>query len=335
MKVKFHLCRFCRRLLSIHNLDIRRGLNPFFLFTLFQNYGKIMVDKIERSYKFMSVRSKLNIGYIVFFIVFATASIFSLVNLSSVGNKVETLVDETIEQTVIVKEIQRAIATQGMFLRAYYLEPSQFNIDQLDSYNQLLTDQVNTLAAFESNSEIKSIISNLKTESDQIIATANRAVTAIDQNNLNEALTLINEDFSEANAQIYALTVSLSEKETSLLNSFVDDTKDTVALTMNATGVALLFGIAIISYLALFVRGNIIHPLKELNNQATVIASGDLSQPDYVHKHNNEIGKITIAFSDMKNSLRNVLLNVSSSTQHVRGSYSVRIRNCNRCKTSI
>ena len=283
----------------------------------------------------MSVRKKLNIGYIVFFIVFATASIFSLVNLSSVGNKVETLVDETIEQTVIVKEIQRAIATQGMFLRAYYLEPSQYNIDQLETYNQLLTDQVNVLAAFESNSEIRSIISNLKTESEQIIATANRAVTAIDQNNLNEALTLINEDFSEANAQIYALPVSLSEKETSLLNSFVDDAKDTVALTMNATGVALLFGIAIITYLALFVRRNIIHPLKELNNQATVIASGDLSQPDYVHKHNNEIGKITIAFSDMKNSLRNVLLNVSSSTQHVRGSYSVRIRNCNRCKTSI
>ncbi len=268
----------------------------------------------------MSVRKKLNIGYIVIFIIFATTCVFTIFNMKYVGDKVETLVDETVQQTVIGKEIQRAIATQSMYLHAYYLEQSDYNLDQLESYNQLLTDQIGLLTTFENNDETKAIISNLQTESEQLIVIANRAITAIDQNKLHDALNLINNDFSQVHEQIFALTVSLSDIQSSFVSNVASESTDTIMLSMNITGAALIIGIGFIILLMLFVKRSITNPLKLIGKQAVIIANGDLSQPNYEHKNNDEIGKVVYSFNEMKNRLQEVLHNVNSSTEHVSAS---------------
>ena len=307
-------------MLNIHNLDKKGGcFTPLFIYVftkMWENY----VTKYWKECILMSVRKKLNIGYIVIFIIFAATSIFSIFNMNYVGDKVETFVDNTVQQTIIGKEIQRAIATQGMFLRAYYLDPSEFNLDRLESYNQLLTDQISLLATYENDAETKAIISDLHKESETIIAAANRAVTAINQNKLNDALDLINNDFSQANAQIFALTVSLSDIQSSSLDNVVSETTNTIMSTLNITGVALLIGITFIILLMIFVKRSIINPLRSIGQQAVIIAGGDLSQPNYDHKNNDEIGKVANSFNEMKNRLREVLFNVNSSTEHVSAS---------------
>lgn len=264
----------------------------------------------------MSVKKKFNLWFSAIFIIFAISSGSAIYNFASVENNVEHLVDHTVQETIIGKEIQRAIATQGMFLRAYYLEQSDFNLDRLEHYNTLLQDQVTTLQSYESDYS-KDILASLQTSTSTIIDAANRVVSTIDNGQFEQALVLINEDFSNANSDIYNLTVSLLETQTTVLAETESNTKDAVTFSTVLAIIGLLIGTVAIAILSVFVRRNIVKPLHNFSEQAAVIASGDLTQNNYVYDSKDELGVLSNAFNEMKQNLIDILQNVHASTGQV------------------
>ena len=59
----------------------------------------------------MSVRKKLNTSYIIIFAIFFISLIVALQRFYDVGEKVTTLVDNSVEEMVIGKDIQHTIAS--------------------------------------------------------------------------------------------------------------------------------------------------------------------------------------------------------------------------------
>lgn len=268
----------------------------------------------------MSVRTKLNTGYILIFVIFFIALIIALQRFYGVGEKVTTLVDESVEEVVIGKEIQRAIASQGMYLRAYHLDASSENLEQLEHYNQLLIEQSSLLNDYPNDIETSALIVDLNGHISEITDVVTTAINTIEKKQTEKALQLINQDFSKEYNNIYTTTSSLLELLVKEFESASTNTEKAVLKTMNMMIVTILVVALLITFLMIFVKRDITTPLNRLSKQAQIIATGDLTDQDFKHKGEDEIGALGDAFNAMKKHLKHVLHNVTRSTEHLTSS---------------
>lgn len=268
----------------------------------------------------MSVNKKITLGLVS--ILFITVSILSVLiwQLTKVDTRVEQTVNEEVVKQQLGNEIQRAIATQGMFIRAYILDPSDFNLDRLDHYNTLLTATIDELATFDSKPELEQVVISLKQSNEAIQAAATQAVQSFDTGSPEQALKIINEDFSKANSEIYALTVTIQQLQQQELDTAVSSTQRVISLSTIFAVIAIILSIAIVIAISYFVRKLISNPLKRVTQEAVAIADGNLTNEDFNHSSSDEIGQLAQAFNQMKQNLQAVLITVQDNTTHLSAS---------------
>lgn len=268
----------------------------------------------------MSVNKKITLGLVS--ILFITVSILSvlILQLTKVDTRVEQTVNEEVVKQQLGNEIQRAIATQGMFIRAYILDPSDFNLDRLDHYNTLLTATIDELATFDSKPELEQVVISLKQSNEAIQAAATQAVQSFDTGSPEQALKIINEDFSKANSEIYALTVTIQQLQQQELDTAVSSTQRVISLSTIFAVIAIILSIAIVIAISYFVRKLISNPLKRVTQEAVAIADGNLTNEDFNHSSSDEIGQLAQAFNQMKQNLQAVLITVQDNTTHLSAS---------------
>lgn len=268
----------------------------------------------------MSVNTKMRIG----FISILSITIIVLIVLISQFMKVDTRIEQTVNEEVVKQqlgsEIQRAIATQGMFIRAYFLDPSDFNLDRLNHYNTLLTSTIDELARFNSKPAFNEVVTNLEQANTQIQAAAMDAVSAYDAGNSEQALAIINDEFSQANSEIYALTVTIQELQQVELDAAVSSTQRVISLSTIFAVIAIILSVTIVAVLSYFVNKFISKPLVTVAHEASAIAAGDLSREDFIHEAKDEIGQLAQAFNQMKKNLQSILLTVQDNTNHLSAS---------------
>ena len=274
---------------------------------------------IEEAF-FMSVSKKLNLSLALLLIIVFLCLSLLLQQFYRIHNHVEEMMDERVAQIQVGKEIQRAIATQGMFIRAYILDPSDFNIDRLNAYNTLLTDEVQKLTTFNQDAQSAELLNELELASTVIIDAANKAVTAFDTGSETQALAILNNEFSSANSEIFALTVSFQELQQQKLDAIDQRTERTITISTMLAVVAIVLNCAIIIALAIFVTTKIARPLRRVTTEADYIANGDLTREDFSYNSKDEIGQLAGAFNQMKNNLRGVLGSIQTNTEHLSSS---------------
>lgn len=268
----------------------------------------------------MSVSKKLNLSFALLLIIVFLCLSLLLQQFYRINNQVEEMMDERVSQIQIGKEIQRAIATQGMFIRAYILDPSDFNIDRLNAYNTLLTDEVQKLKTFNQDAQSAELLNELELASTAIIDAANRTIAAFDTGNETQALSIVNNEFSSANSEIFNLTVSLQELQQQQLDAIDQRTDQTITISTTLAVLAIILNSAIIIALAIFVTTKIARPLRRVTTEADYIANGDLTREDFTYKSKDEIGQLAGAFNQMKNNLRDVLGSIQANTEHLSSS---------------
>ena len=268
----------------------------------------------------MSVSKKLNLSFAVLLtIVFLCISLL-LQQFYRIGHQVDETIDSQVVQLQMSKEIQRAIATQGMFIRAYILDPTDFNLDRLNSYNSLLTEEVEKFNEFENDAQFQELVVSLNQSSNQIITAANNVISTFKSGNKSAALSMINNEFSTANAEIFALTVAIQEYQQQKLDETTSNTEKTIAISTTLATSTLILNIVIIIVLMLFVMKKIASPLRRVAIEAGYIADGDLTRVDFTHQSKDEIGKLSSVFNQMKANLRDVLGSVQVNTEHLSAS---------------
>lgn len=268
----------------------------------------------------MSVSKKLNIAFISLIVIIFLCLSLLLQQFYRIENHVEETVDTRIVQLQVGKEIQRALATQGMFIRAYLLEPSDFNLERLTSYNALLQDEITKLSNIENDATMTEYITKLNNSAKTLIETANTIVSIINSGNETTALNMINTEFSTSNAEIFKLTVAIQEHQQQQLNETVSTTQNTISLSTILAVIALITNVGIIAGLMFFVYIKIASPLRRVAIEADFIAGGDLTRAEYIYPSKDEIGKLSAAFNQMKTNLRGVLGSIQVNIEHLSAS---------------
>lgn len=96
-----------------------------------------------------------------------------------------------------------------------------------------------------------------------------------------------------------------------------NEAKHSMLSTVQTVGVISIISSTLIAF---FLSGSITRRLGAVMNYSTKIANRDLSMPDLEMKSKDEIGKLAVTVNDMKNAIKEVISEVSVSTQAVASS---------------
>lgn len=266
----------------------------------------------------MSVRKKLNIGFISLICLLVISCIISLVQFNKVEGELEELLNQRIVQMQLTDDIQRTMATHGMFLRAYILNNKDADAEEgVRSMAELFTQNIHDLSGLVRSDFTNNIMQQINTLHTELLNHSAKAMQAFNNGNTELALTTINHDVTAVNEKIYALSVELKNYHSEQLAKIDQNSKNTVSRAIMIATVMVILSALVGIYFMYFVKNSIIAPLRKVIDAADTLAQGDLTTSNVEHRREDEIGTLAIAVNTLKQNLSALVHNVQDSASHL------------------
>jgi len=266
----------------------------------------------------MSVRKKLNIGFIALICLLLILSILSFLQFKMAKRDIEEALNHRIVQMQLTEKIQQQIASQGLFLRSYILngkdETAKANLER---YEKLLPQTTKELTSIVRSDYTKDIMEQVSALQNDLLASSEKAIQAFTNGNTDLALSYINNDVTKYNKEIYALTKELLEYHEEQLQKVEQNVNLTVSRAIIISITLLIISVIVGLYFMNFVKNAIVQPLRQVIEAADALAQGDLTiaQLDYCSK--DEIGILAAAVNTLKQNLSKLIGSVQDSSMHL------------------
>ena len=130
---------------------------------------------------------------------------------------------------------------------------------------------------------------------------------------------------------------NLKDKQSadSQIATAVQETMESSLASAKIKSIVILVASVVISFgLVTYLRKMIIAPLKQLSEQANILAEGDLTKADIEVKRSDEIGQLEMAFNKMKHNLAALIRNVQVNANYLGESSAVVATNITEATTS-
>lgn len=264
----------------------------------------------------MTVRTKLNLALFSMIILMVIMGTLNFKNLDQIDEKQDYALDHRVNQILLVDEMRYNLANQGLFLRAYFLESTDANLQNLHTYARELDENIATLSA-QSSAQSLELVQELEKQHQEFNQHLDEAISAIKAKDTTTALAHINGPLQKANINLSKVALEMLEIEKQGLAMTKEETSAAMIFSKIAGGLAILIGLVISAYVSLFIKRKIIDPLKELKDNAAYIAQGDLSRENMVIRTKDEIGQLTQIYNEMKDNMRGLLYRVQENTEQV------------------
>ena len=261
----------------------------------------------------MSIRKKLNIGFILIGFILLLALSFSVVMFYRIGNHVEQAIDVDVVELQNNNAIQKELNAQGMYARAYILDPSNTNLSNLDQSNAILKSYINQLPEATSK-EMDAAVSIIKTNFETLNTYISKISNYVKSGEIGSAMTLVSGDYTIINNEIYTATNKLIELNNDKLDLSVSQTKSNISGSLIVAIIWMFVGSIINLALILYVKRGITVPLQKIVKEMDTMADGDLTLNDIHVKTKDEIGALANAFNKMKDNFQKMIVNIQSNT---------------------
>ncbi len=266
----------------------------------------------------MSVKKKLNIGFISLTSFLLIANILSYIQFKQLDEHLTEVLDHRIVQVQLTDEIQRTSAKYGMYLRSYILNNKDAaTAKNLEEYETKLTDSVNEMASLLRSDYTKDIVDQVVPLHEKLLVSTHLAVQAFDSGDTDLAISYINGDVTNTNSEIQKLISELETYQLKQLNSVEQTVHDTMSRANMISITFIILGVIIVTHFVLFVRNSIVMPLRKVISTAEIVANGDLTVPNIEHHRNDEIGTLANAVNFLKQNLNGLIRNAQDITGHL------------------
>lgn len=265
----------------------------------------------------MSVRKKLNIGFISLICLLLILSILSFLQFQVAKRDIEEALNHRIVQMQLTEKIQQQIASQGLFLRSYILNSKDETAKaNLERYEKLLPETIQELTSIVRSDYTKSIMEQVSALQTDLLASSDKAIQAFTKGNTDLALSYINNDVTKYNREIFALTKELLEYHDEQLQKVEHNVDLTVSRAIIFSIVLLLVSTIVGLYFMNFVKKSIVQPLRQVINAADALAQGDLTIAQLDYSSKDEIGILATAVNTLKQNLSKLIGSVQDSATH-------------------
>ncbi|KPN96793.1 methyl-accepting chemotaxis protein [Lysinibacillus sp. ZYM-1] len=266
----------------------------------------------------MSVRKKLNLGFISLTCLLFISSIVSFLQFKATQNDLEEVLDNRIVQIQLTEKIRQELASQGLFLRSYILNNKDDTVKaNLEHYEKQLPESVKELSAVVRSDYTKNIMQQLTSLQNELLINSEKAIQAFNNGNVDKALAYINNDVTKNNKEIFKLTTDLIDYNDAQLQKVDDEVNQTVSRAIIIAITLLLASVVIGLYFMYFVKRSIIQPLRQAIEAADTLAQGDLTIAELTHQSKDEIGTLAVAVNTLKQNLTGLMSNIQDSASHL------------------
>jgi methyl-accepting chemotaxis protein len=268
----------------------------------------------------MSIRKKLNIGFLLMEAILIFSIGFATIQFFRVGTEVSQVVDIHMAQIERINEIQQDLLSQGIYARAYALDPSQKNLDLLLAHSSNLAILVDDVQEKNKIKEANSLIVNLKDQSTIIQGQIDQMVTHVKNREAAATFSIINGDFNTTSSFTREIAEKIEQIENDHLDSVVENTQSMVSLSTIISIIFIVITITVATFYMVYTRRGITKPLRILVKDLEEMANGNLTRNHIPVNSKDEIGQISHSFVLLQRNFEELLGGIQQSSNELNSS---------------
>ncbi len=261
----------------------------------------------------MSVRKKLNIGFISIGIILLLALIFTSVQFFRIGESVNHANNVQSKEIALFNTIQIQLNAQNANARTYISDSSSKNKDRLVNSSLKLTEAINAIPN-DTSSEMNNTIQMIRNNNDTLSSYIDSIIASMEERDIASALTLVNSDYNYTNNSIANLSQKLIDYKNSQLKDNIATAERSIYVSLIFSIIMVFLTIVLVVGFLLYIKRGITGPLQKVVFEMDILAKGDLARPDLSVKSNDEIGKLRNSFNELKGRLQHVIENIQQNT---------------------
>ncbi|MGN7478345.1 methyl-accepting chemotaxis protein [Solibacillus silvestris] len=275
----------------------------------------------------MSVRKKLNFGFILIEIMLLLSIGFATVQFSRIGGEVSKAVDVQMAQVQRINDIQQHILSQGIYARAYTADPSQKNLDLLSNHTRGLVQLIDEVQSGNIIAEATPIISNLKDQAEIIAQQINKVTSAIQSRDISTALSIVNGDYMHSSVFTSELAEKIEEIENKELDKIVKDTQSMISLSTILSVIFIILTIIVITLYMIYTKRGITTPLQTITKDLEQIANGNIKVAHKPIRTKDEMGMLSRAFISLQHNFEELIVNIQQNSDQLNNSANALMEN--------
>ncbi|WP_339215086.1 methyl-accepting chemotaxis protein [Solibacillus sp. FSL W8-0372] len=265
----------------------------------------------------MSVGKKLNSAFILMIVLITITVVLNFISLNKIQGDMDEALNHRVEQIRSVDQIRLNIGMQGMYARAIVLDGKEESFDNFKQYNELLDTEIDYLESLVVSNTMQEYMEQVKKFRDDFNNGYLDMVDAYNRGDQILANGFINTKLHVASNGMFDVTNQIVSYQEQQLEVISTKAANSISFSQTVASIALAISIFIAVLVMLFIRKTITSPLKNIVKEANIIASGDLSQQDFVVKTTDEIGQLSKSFNLMKSNLANLIKNMQMNSEQV------------------
>ncbi|MCH7323118.1 methyl-accepting chemotaxis protein [Solibacillus sp. MA9] len=265
----------------------------------------------------MSVRMKLNLGFLTIGMLMLASVIFAAVQFFRIGNEVSNAVDVQMAQIQRIHDIQQNLLLQSNSARSYTVDPSQKNLEAVTTYSNNLTELIAEVEKQNTLKDATMLILNLQTQLALINEQISKMTAAVQNRDVSAALTIVNGDYNYTSSFTHELTEKIEVLENTQLDTMANDTKTQINISTIVTVVFIFITIIVVASYMLYTKRGITKPLQIISKDLEQMADGNIKIDHRPFKSNDEIGKLSRAFITLQHNFEELLSNIQHNSNEL------------------
>ncbi|MFJ7736846.1 methyl-accepting chemotaxis protein [Lysinibacillus sp. NPDC097287] len=267
----------------------------------------------------MSIRKKLLVSFSISIIVTVLACTVIFMQLRSIDAKYSNTIALGLPQINLTSEIEYYTLLQTAQVQSYLLG-DQKALDQVESSQQKLQDITKELKSLLQREEVQQKLTGVVQDINIFEKSVNETININNTQNVNAAIDHYNTEVKENRTQ----TITSTDELSTLIDTLFENAQlEADKRAQQALFIAILIIIiaVIIGASTSFMMNRLIAiPLKNLQSNVQQIAKGNLTVPSLAIRSNDEVGQLTTSFNAMKDTLKNLIMQLSDSATHLSSS---------------
>ncbi|WP_159083091.1 MULTISPECIES: methyl-accepting chemotaxis protein [unclassified Lysinibacillus] len=265
----------------------------------------------------MSIRNKLLTGFAISIFVTVLACITIFIQLKNIESQYSDTLNTGLPQTYSTAELSRLSMAQATLVQNYIMgkDTKQAIQTRRDEVNGLISELDQSLN--NDNETAQALITSIKEKAEVMHQSFDEALSLKDKKGLATAADYY---INTAGMNVITFMDDATLLSSEISETFVKAQNDADAKMNRAfiiTIIAIIIAIAAGVITALFITKRIAKPMHKLEQHVQEITNGNLAiEPLTIHSK-DEIGNLSLAMNEMKDTLTKLLYNLSDNAGHL------------------
>lgn len=255
----------------------------------------------------MNIRRKIMLSLSILIVIVLGVSVFSYLQLKQVNQTYDGMIHLELEGIYAASDIQHNMALRNVSIHQYMLEPSAGNLSELEDIQQGIDEKIKQFKHLAKSEEIAQRVEHVAQLNASVAESIAKMKELMLQQREEEAIALVTKNVKSANDTAQIMIEEILDIVKNRFSNTAVGMNGSVQQTLLFQTIMLILSVVVVLVIAYKLNKDIAVPIQKLVVVAQKIAQGDLTTEEISVKSKDEVGQLTTAFQQMRQSLQVML----------------------------